>query len=167
MTGEPMRGNASAMNTDYTMPSGAHNGKPTTALPTLSIPRRLPVLHEIYTSNLDASLRPVALAFAWFADEDGGNVWPAISTISRMTHWSERTIQRRLLTLLKLGVLELEDPLKGRRGGMDERGRQVCTLSIQPGDLGPLPVEATFNPDNRVTLSHSATPTTVSPLPPT
>ena len=125
------------MTTDYPIAFGAHKGKPTTAIPTLSIPRRLNVMHAIYTSNLDASLRPVALAFAWFANDDGGNVWPAISTVSRMIRWSERTIQRRLLTLLKLGVLELEDPLKGRSGGMGKTARYRFNLEI----LAQLPVE--------------------------
>ena len=107
-----------------------------------AIPCRLKVMHAIYTSNLDASLRPVALAFAWFANDDGGNVWPAISTVSRMIRWSERTIQRRLLTLLKLGVLELEDPIKGRSGGMGKTARYRFNLEI----LAQLPAEESVEP---------------------
>ena len=95
------------------MPSGAHNRKP----PALSIPCRLPVLHEIYTSNLDASLRPVALALAWFANSKGGSVRPALSKIRRMTCLGERTVQRRVWDLRELGVLELEDPEHGLKGG--------------------------------------------------
>jgi hypothetical protein len=94
-------------------------------------------MHAVYVSNLDAALRPVALAFAWFANDDGTHVWPAVSTVSRMLRWSERTIQRRLLTLRELGVLELEDPEKGLAGGQSKTARYRFNLRV----LAALPVD--------------------------
>lgn len=75
----------------------------------------------VYESRLDADLKQVATAFAWFATDSGqhigSNIRPSIQTVSRMTGLSERTLRRRLDTLRKLGVLELEDPERGLRGG--------------------------------------------------
>lgn len=94
------------------------------------IPCRLKVMHAVYTSNLAKGLRPVALAFAWFADDDGCNVWPSIETVSRMVQSDTRSVRRCLSHLRAMGVLELEDPVKGLHGGAGKSTRYRFNLAV-------------------------------------
>lgn len=79
------------------------------------IPCRLPVMHAIYTSSLARPLRDVALAIAWFADDDGANMWPSLETLAGMVAADPRNVRRALRELRQLGVLEAEN-LSGGRG---------------------------------------------------
>ena len=105
-----------------------------------SIPCRLKTTHAVYESNLDPSLRPVALAFAWFAErqrrEIGGNVWPSLSTIAGMVGTEKRAVRRAVSQLRTLGVLALEDVQHGLRGGRGTSTRYRFDLSV----LARLPV---------------------------
>jgi hypothetical protein len=94
------------------------------------IPCRLTVAHAVYMSKLDKALRPVALAFAWFADDDGGNVWPSIATVSQMVGSDARSVRRRLSQLRALGGLQLEDPVNGLHGGHGKSTRYRFNLTV-------------------------------------
>jgi hypothetical protein len=94
------------------------------------IPCRHKVMHAVYVSNLDASLRPVALAFAWFANNKGTHVWPCLATVASMVRADKRTVRRCVSRLRALGVLVLEDPHTGLHGGHGKSTRYRFQLDV-------------------------------------
>ena len=60
----------------------------------------------------DPVTKAIALKLADWADETGGNIFPSIKTIARMTEYSERTVQGHIKKLMEAQVLRLQ-----RRGG--------------------------------------------------
>ena len=100
----------------------------------------------------EVSFRPshkfVLLAYADHANHEGGNIWPAVKTISRKTGLDERTVQRLTNDLESIGLL-VEDG-KGPKGTnkwylpYDDGGWHPAPLSPRRGDkdensLGDIP----------------------------
>ena len=68
---------------------------------------------QVYATKLgSATLKAVALKLADYANDAGGNVWPALDTVAEHTEVSKSTVQRSIKEMLASGLLELE-----REGG--------------------------------------------------
>lgn len=91
--------------------------------------------------------RLVLLAIADSASDSGGNAWPAVATLARKAGVDERTVQRSVKRLVKLGELAVE-PAAGQHGVNVYRvvmtPRQSATpaechprRSVTPGALSP------------------------------
>src|SRR5687767_9450938 len=91
-------------------------------------------MHAVYTSNLAAPLRPLALALAWFADDDGRNIWPSVETLSCMLGHKERAVRDGLARLRELNVITAESHLTGgRRQSTLYRMNFEVLAALQPG----------------------------------
>lgn len=62
----------------------------------------------VWDMPLDPALKLVALALADYADEHGVS-YPSIRTLSAKTRFSERTVQRHLSALCRIGALSREE----------------------------------------------------------
>ena len=71
--------------------------------------RRLAVSKTVYKAACGCDLRHPAKAvlkeMAWFADEDGRNIWPSVKTLAGRTGLSRRAIQKILRNLEEIGVI--------------------------------------------------------------
>lgn len=88
----------------------------------------------------------VLLVLAWYADPDGGNVRPSVPRITRETGLGERTVQRALRHLERLGFLTPERRSAGKATAyrLTLHPRQPDTPLIQtPVSLTPPPVTVT------------------------
>lgn len=104
------------------------------------IPCRLKALHAVYVSNLHRSLKDVALAHAWFADDDGANVWPAIDVIAAMVECDVKTIRHARRVLEHLNVLVPDDAvtlLGGRSKTRHYRFDFAALAAVKPGHPRP------------------------------
>jgi len=71
------------------------------------------IMAQVYATKLgSATLKAVALKLADYANDAGGNVWPALDTVAEHTEVSKSTVQRSIKEMLASGLLELE-----REGG--------------------------------------------------
>ena len=95
----------------------------------------------VFDSALDPSLKPLMVALALFADQDGGNVYPSIDRLVFMVGGSRRTVERGISRLRTLGVIiPITSTAGGRmRGG---RGRPVHYQI----DSSALPSRAAYKP---------------------
>lgn len=67
------------------------------------------VMSLVYGARLGSgNLKTVAVKLADYANDAGGNVWPALETVACLTEVSKSTVQRSVKKLLEMGVLELE-----------------------------------------------------------
>jgi len=67
-------------------------------------------MSAVMNSDLAAWLRPYALAYASFADDDGTHVYPTIRTVARMVRRHRRRVLEATHVLRDLGILEVEQP---------------------------------------------------------
>lgn len=58
--------------------------------------------------------KSVLLVLAWYADSEGGRVWPSVPTVARQSGASERHVRRALIDLKTLGWLVLEKAASGK-----------------------------------------------------
>lgn len=72
------------------------------------------VLRTPVTDKFNSNAKFIATVYADHAWEDGTHAYPAVETVANITGYSERTVQRYLRILEKLGMLILEG--KGPRG---------------------------------------------------
>jgi hypothetical protein len=99
-------------------------------------------------SRSTGSDRLVLLAIADRADDDGTDAWPSVAWIARKARVSERTVQRSINTLVRLGELAV---VRGNGVGRTSRYRVVMhgAASAPAGEARPAarPVEtAVENP---------------------
>lgn len=71
------------------------------------------VQQAVYDSALEHALRPLAIALAFFANDEGGQIWPGIPRLSAMLRSSPRAIHRGLVALLARQIL-VHDGKQGR-----------------------------------------------------
>ena len=64
------------------------------------------MMSAVYDSDLEKSVKAIALAYADHADDDGGSIYPATSRVSWKTGYSERQVRRATAQLKKMGVLK-------------------------------------------------------------
>lgn len=60
----------------------------------------------VHRSRVEPRLRHLAQTLAFFANDDGGEIWPGIDTLKRALGCEERTVRADLRSLLESGVLE-------------------------------------------------------------
>lgn len=65
------------------------------------------LMSAVFESALATWLKPYAVAFASFADDDGANIFPSLKRIAGMVGHSERHARRAAHELRRLGILEL------------------------------------------------------------
>ena len=63
------------------------------------------IMGLVWDLDIPQNEKFVLLAYADHADHDGGNMFPAVSTVARKTGYSERSIQRTTRTLVEKGYL--------------------------------------------------------------
>ena len=87
----------------------------------------------IYETKLgNATIKAVALKLADYANDAGGNIWPALDTVADHTEVSKSTVQRSIRDLLERGILEMESA-GGKGAGNTTRYRYNLTkLRDQP-----------------------------------
>jgi hypothetical protein len=68
--------------------------------------------------------KAVLKELAWFADDDGKNTWPAVTTVAERTGLSRRTVQKLLRELEQTGAI---DAVGSRLGGRGRGGRGRAT----------------------------------------
>jgi hypothetical protein len=82
----------------------------------------------VYNAACSCSTRHPAKAvlkeLAWFADDDGKNIWPAVTTLAERTGLSRRAIQKLLRELEQKGAI---DAAGSRLGGRSRGGRGRAT----------------------------------------
>lgn len=76
--------------------------------------------------------RLVLLAVADAADSKGQNAWPAVETIAAMAGLSERTVQRSIRSLEKLGILRVDQQEGGDSKVRSDRRPNKYTLAMDP-----------------------------------
>lgn len=68
--------------------------------------------------------KAVLKELAWFADDDGKNTWPSVTTLAERTGLSRRAVQKLLRELEQTGAI---DALGSRLGGRGRGGRGRAT----------------------------------------
>jgi hypothetical protein len=63
------------------------------------------LMTDVFESDLEPTRRMVALIYANFANDDGENSWPSVSTISRMTGLTDRAVRTNVKTLVADKIL--------------------------------------------------------------
>ncbi len=89
----------------------------------------MPCPQEINGEEFRSAEKFVLMAFADHADDEGGRIWPSMATIARKTGYDERTVQRRVRLLEKMGLL-LED-------GKAPRGTRRWRIPLGRGGILP------------------------------
>lgn len=74
--------------------------------------------------------RLVLLSIANYADEDGGNSWPAVATIAKDARMSQRQVQRAVQTLEASGEIAIE-----RGGGDHKHTHRYVILGMRSPEL--------------------------------
>ena len=93
------------------------------------------------------------LAIADNADDSGGNAWPSIGTLAAKTRLSDRTVQRLVSSLVRLGLLQVTM-------GAGRHGTNLYRVVIHTGDnLSPR------QSDTPTQLRRATGDTAVSPEP--
>jgi hypothetical protein len=101
---------------------------------------RLVPLHAVYVSNLHRSLKDIALAHAWFADDDGSNIYPAVETVASMVGCDPKTIRHGRRVLEHLGILvqvEGSRATGGRGKATKYRIDYAVLAALKPGHPRP------------------------------
>jgi hypothetical protein len=82
----------------------------------------------IYTaacvSGIRHPMKAVLKELAWFADDDGKNTWPSVTTMADRTGLSRRAVQKFLRELEQAGAI---DAVGSRLGGRGRGGRGRAT----------------------------------------
>ncbi len=66
------------------------------------------VMTMVYETKLGgATIKAVALKLADYANDAGGNVWPALDTVAKQTEVSKSSVQRSVRELIEGGILEV------------------------------------------------------------
>jgi DNA-binding transcriptional ArsR family regulator len=68
--------------------------------------------------------KAVLKELAWFADDDGKNIWPSVTTLAERTGLSRRAVQKLLRDLEQTGAIDAEG---SRLGGRVRGGRGRAT----------------------------------------
>jgi Helix-turn-helix domain len=75
----------------------------------------------------------LAVALADCADDAGGCIYPSVETMALKTRQSERTVQRQIQAMCKMGWLHLVRSSTGRRGMTHEY--RICPVWMAGGEL--------------------------------
>jgi len=71
---------------------------------------------RVLESDLNARLKPVAVALALFGTDAGDSIFPSVARLAWLLGLSHREVQRKLSRLRQLGVLIPQTPLTGGAG---------------------------------------------------
>ena len=71
---------------------------------------------RVWASDLDGELKPLAAALANCGSDDGTSIFPSIAYMAWKISKSERTVQRHLVILKKMGVISILRNSNGGRG---------------------------------------------------
>jgi hypothetical protein len=95
------------------------------------------LVSAVLASALEAWLKPYAMAYASFGEDDGSKVYPGIRRIARELGKSERQAQNAAAALRSLRVLKLQQP-----AGPHRSARYVFDITAlpQPGDGRQIPL---------------------------
>jgi hypothetical protein len=115
-------------------------------------------LDAVFNSSLPKSIRLCALALAWFANDEGGRVFPSVGRLARMVGCDERSVRRELAELRRLGVLRVVCASVGGPGRTTEYRIDLERLANPDADV-------MVNPDTQVRVETAATLTPVSANP--
>lgn len=88
---------------------------------------------QVYAARLgSAPIKAVAVKLADYANDAGGNIWPALETVADQTEVSKSTVQRAIRELIELDVLEIERE-GGKGPGNTTRYRfKLTNLAVMP-----------------------------------
>src|SRR4051812_20250010 len=67
----------------------------------------LKVMKAVFDSHLERRLRFLAIALAWYADDDGGRVFPSAAKLADMLGVEQRQVRKGLKQLRKHRVLSV------------------------------------------------------------
>ncbi len=63
------------------------------------------LMTDVFESDLEPTRRLVALIYANFANDDGENSWPSVSTVSRMTGLTDRAVRLNVKSMVSDKIL--------------------------------------------------------------
>ncbi|MHB8405564.1 MAG: helix-turn-helix domain-containing protein [Gammaproteobacteria bacterium] len=86
-----------------------------------------------------------AIVLANYADAEGHNIFPAVATVAKKTHQTERTVQRQLRRIEKSGWLILEE---NEHGGRHKSRRYPINLEWLKGDTAVSPDPSSNRPQH-------------------
>ncbi len=95
------------------------------------------IMGMVFELPIAADEKLVLLAYADNADQDGGNIWPAILTIGKKTSYSRRSVQYITRRLEKMGLLVPDG--EGMHGThrwkipLDEGGAKIAPVQTTEG----------------------------------
>ena len=107
------------------------------------------MLRTPVTQEFDQGAKFVAVVYADHAWDDGMNAYPAIETVAGIIGCSDRTVQRHVRTLQKMGMLIAY--------GKGPRGQTKYRFPLETGPAGPFRgAPARGHPVTRQILSTAA-----------
>ena len=87
---------------------------------------------QVWDSDLDPRLKPLAAVLANFGKDDGTSIFPSVEYLCWLLKRSRRYVQRGLSTLKELGVLIPVSSVHGGRGKTTVYFMNVAALPTRP-----------------------------------
>ena len=87
----------------------------------------LKIIKAVHDSKIEPRLRHLAQTLAIFANDDGCEIWPGVTTLMKALGVEERAVRADLQALLNTGVLE--------RDGYQRHTRRFKFNLGEPGQL--------------------------------
>ena len=82
--------------------------------------------------DIPSTEKMVLMCLCDYANDDGGNCWPAVATLARKCSKGERTIQVAIRSLESMGILDVHER-RGTSNSFRLNPRKICT----PADVAP------------------------------
>ena len=91
---------------------------------------------RVLESGLSPDLKPMAVAMALFANDEGDRIYPGVDRVAHLLGIERRSAERQLSKLRRLGILVPQSDTTGGRLPGGRRGRSV--LYHLDGDALPV-----------------------------
>jgi hypothetical protein len=127
-------------------------------------------MSKVFSTSLQPSKKIVLLALADFANDDGKNIFPSVSTIAKKSSLSRRSVQTIILDLVDSGILRItKHPFGGAPGTTRHLEIELNELEIlmrlaRDENISPVP-ETGVNDSNGGVQSGDKTSETPAPKP--
>ncbi|MBU1213639.1 MAG: helix-turn-helix domain-containing protein [Gammaproteobacteria bacterium] len=129
------------------------------------------IMSKVFSTNLQPSKKIVLLALADFANDEGKNIFPSVSTIAKKSSLSHRSVQTIIGRFLHIGVLRvIKNPFGGAPGTTRHLEINLAALDLlmkQPPGENSAPVSEAGADDSEKGVKNGVkTGDTAAPKPP-
>jgi predicted transcriptional regulator len=91
------------------------------------------IMTMVFETKLgSATIKAVAVKLADYANDEGGNIWPALDTIAEHTEVSKSSVQRAIRDMLERGIIQIEREGGKGPGSTTRYCFDLTQLSAQP-----------------------------------